>query len=128
MKIRIEDNSIRYRLRKSEVEVLAAEGRLKAAAIFPQGPFEYILQSTPGLTDLRASHFAGRITVEIPDDWVRQWPGSPRVGFETLMREGDTPLHILIEKDFVCLDRDLNTQADQYPNPKMRDQSSKEKR
>jgi hypothetical protein len=128
MKIRIEDNSVRYRLRKSEVEVLAVEGSLKAAAIFPQGAFEYALQSNPGVSDLKASFSNGRMTVEIPAAWVQEWPGSSRVGFETHMQEGDAPLHLLIEKDFVCLDRDLSSQADQYPNPKMDHHSSKEKR
>ena len=118
MKIRIEDNSVRMRLRKSEVSILAEQGRLCATTVFPEQALEYCLEATPDLKDLEASYSGGRITVRLPQLWVRDWPDSPKVGFETSFDTGDSELHILIEKDFVCLDRDPKTQKDQFAHPK----------
>ena len=117
MKIRIEDNSVRFRLRRSEVSQLAREGSLESVTAFPDGLFKYALEASPGAHDLRASYFGNTITVEIPKAWVLQWPESEKVGFDTLISMKNGQLHILIEKDFICLDRSPATQSDQYPNP-----------
>jgi hypothetical protein len=118
MKIRIEDNSVRMRLRKSEVSKLAEQGRLCATTAFPEQLFEYCLVADADIRDLEASFSKGKITVRLPEIWVRDWPDSPRVGFEASFDTGDSGLHILIEKDFVCLDRDPKTQKDQFAHPK----------
>lgn len=118
MKIRIEDNSVRYRLRRSEVEQLAATGSIWASASFPEGPFTYGLCAAPDISDLRASRKEGKIVLYIPQAWTLQWPESSKVGFESQIAFDGNTLHILIEKDFVCLDRNLAEQSDQYPNPK----------
>ena len=118
MKIRIEDDSVRLRLRKSEVKELAETGSLCASTAFPEQRFEYCLQAVPQLSDLQASFSGGKITVRLPEAWLRDWPDSPKVGFETSFAFGDSSLHILIEKDFVCLDRDPETQKDQFAHPR----------
>ncbi len=118
MKIRIEDNSVRYRLRRSEVDTLAEKGSLWATVNFPEGPFTYGLQALEGLADLQAVYKDGSIIIQIPKQWVKTWPGSPQIGFETDLKRNGVTLHLLIEKDFVCLDRDIASQTDQYPNPK----------
>ena len=118
MKIRIEDNSVRLRLRKSEVSKLAGEGSLSATTVFPEQLFEYGLLADPGISDMEASFAQGKITVRLPLPWIQSWPDSPEVGFETSFKVGADSLHILVEKDFVCLDRDPETQKDQFANPK----------
>jgi hypothetical protein len=118
MKIRIEDNSVRIRLRRSEVERLAEKGNLWATTQFPEGAFTYGLVAKQGLLDLVASLEEGKIVIYMPEEWTQGWPASPRVGYEVQADGKGHPLHILIEKDFVCLDRDLAGQADQYPHPK----------
>ena len=118
MKIRIEDNSVRIRLRKSEVSKLSEEGCLCATTFFAEQLFEYCLEADPGIDDLKASFAGGKITVRLPEPWIQTWPDSPKVGFETSFNAGTSNLHILIEKDFVCLDRDLETQKDQFAHPK----------
>lgn len=119
MKIRIEDNSVRYRLRKTEVEQLAKEGNVCCLAQFPEAPLEYCLKLDPFKEQLSANFSHGRITVILPEAWGLKWPSSTQVGFEGVLplQEG-SELQILVEKDFVCLDRDLSTQKDQYPHPK----------
>lgn len=118
MKIRIEDDSVRLRLRKSEVQKLADAGSLCASTAFPEQRFEYCLQAAPDLSDLEASFSEGKITVRLPEAWLRDWPDSSEVGFETSFAFGASSLHILVEKDFVCLDRDPETQQDQFPHPR----------
>lgn len=118
MKIRIEDNSVRYRLRRSEVDTLTEKGSLWATVNFPEGQFTYGLQAIEGLADLQAVYEDGSIIIQIPKQWVKTWPGSPQIGFETDLKWNGVTLHLLIEKDFVCLDRDIASQSDQYPNPK----------
>ena len=118
MKIRIEDNSVRMRLRRSEVAKLSQDGCLCATTVFPGQLFEYCLQADPEIDDLQASFTDGRITVRLPGQWLQTWPDSPRVGFETSFKVGSESLHILIEKDFVCLDRDPDTQKDQFAHPR----------
>jgi len=118
MKIRIEDNSVRMRLRRSEVSKLSEDGRLCATTSFPEQSFEYCLQADPEIDDLQASFSGGKITVRLPEPWLQTWPDSSRIGFESSFKVGASSLHILVEKDFVCLDRDPETQKDQFAHPR----------
>jgi hypothetical protein len=118
MKIRIEDCSVRLRLRRSEVDTLAEKGELWASTVFPEGTFRYGLKAQTGVTELRAVLQERAIVIYIPEKWTATWLASPRVGFETEIEVNNTALHLLVEKDFVCMDRDMAGQEDQYPNPK----------
>lgn len=119
MKIRIEGNSIRLRLRKSEVTQLAEQGQVGEATQLPEGLFRYQLRLQPGLENLSAHLGPEGIWVSLPESWGKAWPEESRVGFEAVLTiEGGQELHLLVEKDFVCLDRDLSGQQDQYPHPK----------
>ncbi len=120
MKIRIEDNSVRLRLRKSEVTALSEGGVLCGSTEFPEHTFKYCLKASPSVSDLQASFSKGTITVLLPESWARGWAAAPTVGFETQQDLDGATLHLLIEKDFVCLDRDPETQKDQFAHPKQR--------
>lgn len=118
MKIRIEGNSVRLRLRKSEVSRLATEGQVEETTHFPGKPFLYRLRLQAGQVAMDARYSPEGITVSLPEDWGKAWPGEARVGFEGIQpMEGGRELHILVEKDFICLDRDPSKQQDQYPHP-----------
>ncbi len=120
MKIRIEGNTIRLRLRKSEVEQLAADGYVEETTLFPEGTFRYRLQLLPGQAGMTAWHGPHGITVSLPNAWGAAWPEESRVGFEgSLPLQGGQALQLLVEKDFICLDRDPANQQDQYPHPSM---------
>jgi hypothetical protein len=118
MKIRIEDNSVRLRLRRSEVDHLAKGGSLKSSTVLSNGLFEYAIESSTEISDLTAGFSAGCITIRVPEAWIKEWPDSSKVGFETRKLFNGAELHLLVEKDFVCLDRNLEDQEDQYPHPK----------
>lgn len=119
MKIRIEDNSIRLRLRRSEVRRLQEERRIAAYTTLPEGRFEYVLELCESCQTLNAKRTSEGIMVQLPAVAGRGWDASPQVGFEhTLMLKDGGALRLLVEKDFVCLDRKPESQEDQYPNPK----------
>lgn len=119
MKLRIEGNSIRLRLRKSEVENLAQSGRVREVTCIPGGSFNYMLQLKTGISELDALKTQDGIIVYMPEADGKAWANSERVGFQAQIAvESDLKLDILVEKDFVCLDRDPTVQKDHYPNPK----------
>lgn len=121
MKIRIKGNSVRYRLTRSEVKTLGATGYLAEETRFGPGAaqtFVYALQTTEGIDGLRAAFDGGKITLYIPAISAKTWYDEERVGFENDVEVAPgVTLHLLLEKDFACLDNTHEDQADNYPNP-----------
>lgn len=119
MKLRIEGNSIRLRLRKSEVQDLAESGRVGGITWVPGGSFKYVLELKGGISELDAQKTQEGIIVYMPEEDGKAWVNNQRVGFDAQITVGrGLILDLLVEKDFVCLDRDPALQKDQYPNPK----------
>ncbi len=119
MKIRIKGNSIRYRLTRPEVKVLSETGRLAEETRFgPGAAFGYALEARNGLSQLEATFDGGTITLLVPAEAAKNWYDEERVGFEnnTEVAPG-TWLHLLLEKDFACLDNTIEDQSDHYANP-----------
>ena len=121
MKLRIKGNSLRLRLTRSEVEEFGRTGKVDEKVRFgtrPQGTFCYQIETT-GSDDITASFLDGRITIYVPDRIADTWVKSEQVGFEgRQIIDEETELHILIEKDFVCLTpRENEDQSDSYPHP-----------
>lgn len=121
MKIRIKGNSIRYRLTQTEVKTLAETGYLSEETCF--GPeasqkFFYTLEAKTGIDGLRAAFDGGTISLFIPAEAARTWFEEDRVGFAggEEVAPGIT-LHLLLEKDFACLDDSQEDQSDNFPNP-----------
>ncbi|MBK0379046.1 DUF7009 family protein [Mucilaginibacter segetis] len=112
MKIRIKNNELRYRLTRSEVAAFELEGLVKERVQIGDSPLTYILQRTAE-AKMSASFKNNIITVLMPEAIADEWTGTERVGFETDM-DG---LHLLVEKDFTCLDNVTEDQSDNYPNP-----------
>ena len=112
MKIRIKGNSVRYRLTKIDVERFSNNGYLQEQAVFGDGVLTYALQIFDS-NQLSASFEDNKITIFMPDTMVESWVTTDRVGFEEISAQ----LHLLIEKDFKCLDNVAEDQSDNYPNP-----------
>lgn len=121
MKIRIKGNFVRYRLSQTDVRTLADTGRLVETTRF--GPtdaqtFRYALETRDDATELTAGFAHGCITLYLPTEVARTWPHEERVGFENqIFVTPDIRLHLLLEKDFTCLDETAEDQSDNYPNP-----------
>jgi hypothetical protein len=112
MKIRIKSNSVRYRLTRTDIAQLTETGFLKDKVDFGNQQLIYALQITND-DNLSASFINNTITVQMPKNMIDEMANTDRVGFEN---HGET-LHLLIEKDFICLDNVAEDQSDNYPNP-----------
>lgn len=112
MKLRIKSDSLRYRLTRSDVDTLAKNGYLEDQINFAGNPLIYSLQLTDG-EELTASYIDNKITMSLSHEMVDELINTDKVGFENI----DGGLHLLVEKDFVCLDEVAEDQSDNYPNP-----------
>jgi hypothetical protein len=118
MKIRIKGNSLRYRLTRPEVEKFYQTGYLEEKIDFIGNSLHYSLCIT-SQEKLSASFYDNQITVYIPASKIEEWKSTEQTGFEDEMKlEGSKgTLHLLVEKDFTCLDKVTEDQSDNYPNP-----------
>jgi hypothetical protein len=124
MKVRIHDNSIRFRLTQSEVARLAAEGRVEGSVRFAPAPddlFTYAVETSAQCVEVRAQRSEREIWVTLPENLARAWATEDQVSIEHVQRIGaDALLRILVEKDFRCLHHgpgDNEGDADSFPNP-----------
>lgn len=125
MKLRIQDNSVRLRLTRSEVEKLATDGRVEGSVQFgvlPNDTLTYALVSSPACDEICARRGSNEICVTLPQKLAHSWAMTDRVAVEHLQLLGSgAALHILVEKDFRCAHRgadapDEENAADLYPN------------
>ncbi|KUG13984.1 hypothetical protein BEI02_16740 [Elizabethkingia sp. HvH-WGS333] len=115
MKIRIKDNSVRFRLTQSEVHELGENGIVSNFTQFIDRPFIYMVKRTDD-TELSAEFIENRIVMKIPEMMVEELVSTDRVGFD-----GESGIvKLLIEKDFVCIDNTVEGQSDNYPNPNIK--------
>jgi hypothetical protein len=118
MKLRIKGNSIRIRLTKTEVSMLAETGYLEEHTSFLNNQFIYALQKADEIETLSASFENNKITIFAPAGFINEWPVNNVIGLNTNMALSATEfLYLLIEKDFICLDETTEDQSDNYENP-----------
>ncbi len=74
----------------------------------------------PDIEQLQASYADNQVTLLVPETMGKTWFQDETIGFENQMvlPEGNT-LHLLLEKDFTCLENRSEDESDNYPNPKL---------
>ncbi len=115
MKIRIKDDTVRFRLSEPEVNRLAAGDPVKSQTHFPGNILQ--VEILPAITtDI---HFANNtILLKMDKIVIAEWATTDRVSVElNLAGSSGRTLGVLIEKDFKCLTRDPEEEKDLYPNP-----------
>ena|ERR1700743_1449745 len=112
MKLRIKHNSIRFRLTQSDVSRLVTIGNLYDSVSFGALALGFAVRSTSGV-ELSATFTDNVVTLHMPLQMIEELADTDRIGFEA--NEGD--LHLLVEKDFTCLENVAEDQSDNYPNP-----------
>ena len=119
MKLRFQFNSIRLRLKRSEVDQLARVGRVEEKIILSQGAtFAYVLETSAGVTSPQSFLTVNGLVVQVPSELAARWVNSDQVGIRGRQATGsEVPLQVLIEKDFACLDRTEEENFDTFPNP-----------
>lgn len=118
MKIRINGNSIRIRLSKSEVERFGKEGRIEESTDFGSSKLVYALERKQGIEFMKAAFTGNNITMYVPMPLAEEWVSTDKVGLDHNMDTGNGGhLFLLLEKDFKCIDNSLEDQSDNYENP-----------
>ncbi len=121
VKLRLQFNSVRFRLKRGEVEQLARTGRVEEKILIGSGDddtFDYVLESTAAVSSPRATVTARGIVVQVPSHEVMKWASTDQVGIEGgIPVDSETSLRILVEKDFACVDGTDEENADTFPNP-----------
>lgn len=117
MKLRIQGNSLRLRLTQKDVAQVRNCGLVESHIEFAPGhSLSYLLEGSPIVRTMSAT-FDGRvIRVTIPIHELTDWVESDQIGLET---QSQTGVQLLIEKDFKCLHRPLDQEADAYPHSLM---------
>jgi len=121
MKLRICGNSIRLRLKRAEVDQIAAGNSILEKTHFPDSILTCRLDVS-GDRDISASFDTGSLIVCLPEAEVSDWAGSDKVSlFAEQNLPGSGSLSLLIEKDFKCLEpghhRDCADDEDTFPHP-----------
>jgi hypothetical protein len=112
MKLRIRNNAIRYRLTRSDILQLAENGFIEDSVCFGATALTYVVKTTTG--DKLISAFENNtVTLLMPVSFVNELQDTDKVGFEGI----DGEVHLLVEKDFICMDKMAEDQSDFYPNP-----------
>jgi hypothetical protein len=121
MKLRIRGNAIRLRLKRGEVDRLAAGNTLVEETQFPGSKLSFSLELSDA-DDMLASFDNGSIAISMPREIIPEWADTDLVSlYSELALPDDAVLSVLVEKDFSCLEpghhRDCEDDADTYPHP-----------
>jgi len=122
MKLRIRGDSIRMRLKRGEVDQIAAGASIVEETHFPNTVLTFRLDISEN-DDASASFNNGALVVSLPKSTVLDWAGSDEVSLVAEQKlSGEGSLSLLVEKDFSCLEpghhRDCEDDADTFPHPR----------
>ena len=120
MKLRIKGNSLRLRVTPSEMTCLLENGRIEETIYFAldgNAQLTYALEHVPDAPAIAIRYSPHEVAVVLSSAVARRWAGNEDVGLY-----GDTPtshgkLEFAVEKDFACLDKNDEENADTYPHP-----------
>ncbi len=121
MKIRIRGNSVRLRLKRGEVDQLAAGTSIVEETHFPDAVLTYRLDVSDN-SSISATFNNGSLAVNLPLSRVLVWASTDEVSlFAEQELPGSDSLSLLVEKDFKCLEpghhRDCEDDEDTFPHP-----------
>jgi hypothetical protein len=115
MKLRIQGNVVRLRLTQKEVACLHDHKLVECAIRFPSGrDFSYLLVSSPDVSEVSVDYERDSIRIVVPRAVATAWAESSVV---TIEGPRNSCVEILVEKDFQCLHKPEEREADAYPNP-----------
>lgn len=121
MKLRIRGDSIRLRLKRGEVDQIAAGISIVEETHFPDSVLTFRLDVSSN-NDVSASFSNGSLVISLPQSRVQDWANTDEVSLLAEQQlSGTGALSILVEKDFGCLEpghhRACEDDADTFPHP-----------
>lgn len=103
MKLRILDNAIRLRLKRSDLKTLLEAGSVRRQVMFPDGEaLVYQVRLIDNSSQIEWSFSQRLLDVRLDDTAARRWAGSEEVGLYGSRQVRDAELTLSIEKDFSC--------------------------
>ncbi len=124
MKLRIRGDTLRLRLKRGEVDQLAAGTSIVEETHFPGSVLTIRLDVSDN--DAVSANFDNDcLLVSLPKSSVLEWAGTDAVSLVAEQKLSDSgALSVLIEKDFSCLEpghhRDCEDDEDTFPHPSAR--------
>ncbi len=101
MKIRINGNTLRLRLSKTDLKDLEVNGTVSQSIGFADSELVYSLKQSNG-SQIDATFMGNRIDVQVPKETLENWIATNEVGFDATLYFANNNLYILVEKDFKC--------------------------
>src|SRR5215470_972260 len=123
MKLRIQDDAVRFRLTRSEAARLGEGLGVESICRFPGGRTLAYALTLADRTTIDARFDGDRIEVVLPRDSTIAWARSDAVTLPDggPVQSSPRPMQVLVEKDFTCIEpRDGDDESDLFPNPKTR--------
>lgn len=113
MKVRFTDNSVRIRVRKSDMEQLRTDGQT-ATVLHLMPHLSFLLRV--GETSQPTAEMTGTsLTITLPKAAAQEWMDSEQVGITHQQTQPDgSKIELLIEKDFPCAHRPHEDKADTF--------------
>lgn len=117
MKIRLRGNSIRYRLDKTDIELLETIGKVESITHIGAGTLHFCIRGKD-ITDPIIKMEQDGVHLLIPLTRLNDWYAPEQVGFELILPNTDgSELKILVEKDFKCLTERSEDESQSFDNP-----------
>ena len=125
MKLRCSTNSVRIRLRKSEVAELMEKGAIFEKVGFgPEKSFSFSLSQDELSTKVQASISNNNLIVTLPYSLGGTWAKTDQVGINGKQDIGNSDaLELLIEKDYPCVTRPDEDKSDFFGELQSKDNS-----
>jgi hypothetical protein len=121
MKLRIKGNSLRLRVSRSELARLLDGDRIEETIRFtaaPEATLTYALASAMQSAPVSVEYGFKTVTVVLANNRARTWGSEGEVGVYGEIDNGEGGvLEVIVEKDFACLDRSDEDNADTFANP-----------
>ncbi|MDQ3016472.1 MAG: hypothetical protein M3R25_07120 [Bacteroidota bacterium] len=119
MKVRLQGNTIRLRLKMHETDRLFENGMIEDVLEFGPGDDEKLrFQIIKGDEDFAIVQEGLTIGIVVPGTLIDTWTKTDLVGFEeSITTSKGIAIKVLIEKDFACLDGVREEEEGSYTNP-----------
>lgn len=116
MKLRCVHNSIRIRVKKSDLQKLETEGIITETVSFGGASMlAFALAIDMTAETVNAAFLDNLLLVNLPEMDAQKWISTNQVGIEVNNElDNGEQLHLLIEKDFPCTDRENEDKADTF--------------
>ena len=115
MKLRLDKNSLRLRLKKTDVQHLKEHHYLYEEIAFPKGVFKYGLLISQTASEVMVHLIHLQVEVIIPEKIALHWIEQEETGIYHTIPFGDNQhIDILVEKDYPCKDRPTEDNADTF--------------